>query len=44
MNDWLGPITAYLEVWERHGEEYRPRGQRVVSAHTQASMSFCSRT
>ena len=29
--DWVGPITAYLEFWEAGPFEPRQRGERVVS-------------
>lgn len=31
VDDWVGPLTAYCEAWERFGDGYRRRGRRVVS-------------
>lgn len=31
VDDWVGPLTAYCEVWERFGGGYRRRGRRTVS-------------
>ena len=34
VNDWVGPLSAYCEAWERFGDRYRRRGGRVVSHST----------
>lgn len=32
IDDWLGPVTAFLEAWQRWGKNgYRRRGKKVVS-------------
>lgn len=34
VGDWVGPLSAYCEAWERFGDRYRRRGRRVVSHST----------